>query len=644
MKIEHNSRDAAYRSPMGALPCRTLVKLRAAVESESIPDSVECYVNDKTVRMYYVSGFGNRRIYQCVLNLPSKGGLVWYCFRAEADGSVLWYGNNPEFLGGVGETYTDKPDKLFQITVYEKDYKTPDWMKNAVVYQIFPDRFFRGDETEFHGIPRAWGETPFYRADQFGGEYTSDDFFGGNLSGIKAKLPYLKELGVTAVYLNPIFKSPSNHRYNTGDYETVDPLLGTNKDFAELAKLFKKNGIRLILDGVFSHTGDDSRYFNKYGNYDSLGAYQSKDSPYYDWYSFKNWPEDYESWWGFKSLPNTNEMTDGYLDYIVNGDNSIVRRWIKNGASGWRLDVADELPDDFIKQIRTAVKKADPDAVLIGEVWEDASHKVSYGRQREYFWGKSLDAVMNYVSRGAILDYLLSGNAPQFLHRLSSLYENYPKEALYACLNLISTHDVPRALTVLSGATSVEKLSRDEQAAYVIPPDALDLALKRMRLAVAVQMTIPGAPCVYYGDEVGVNGYADPFNRTCYPWGAENKTLFDFHKELIALRTAHRCLRTGSFLAVFSYDEAAIYLRGITGGKDVFGDEAENETMLVALNPSSHPITVKFSLERYGVRSVRNALTGEPVPYDGKNFELYLAPLDFTIFELDCSSDNIFTL
>ncbi|MCH5188434.1 MAG: glycoside hydrolase family 13 protein [Oscillospiraceae bacterium] len=645
MNIEHNSRKAAYREPMGAVPCGTVVILRTAIESYAIPDSVECVINDRAVRMYYVMEINNNRIYECKVEMPQTEGLVWYGFRVEASGEVAWCGNNPEFLGGKGCMYRDKPERFFQITVYDKDYKTPDWMKNAVVYQIFPDRFCRGRDTEFHGIRRNWGDEPFYRADQFGGEYTSDDFFGGNLSGIKEKLPYLKSLGITAVYLNPIFKSQSNHRYNTGDYETIDPLLGTNEEFSELAGLLRENGIRLILDGVFSHTGDDSRYFNKYGNYDSVGAYQSQDSPYYDWYSFTNWPNVYESWWGFTSLPNTNEMRESYLDYVVRNDDSIVRRWIKNGASGWRLDVADELPDEFIKEIRKSLKEADSDAVLIGEVWEDASNKVSYGRQREYFWGKSLDSVMNYVSRRAILDYLLWGDAPQFLHRLSALYENYPKEALYTCLNLISTHDVPRALTILSGAPSVDGMNREQQAAYRIPEDALELAKKRMRMAVAIQMTIPGAPCVYYGDEAGVAGYTDPFNRTCYPWGGEDTALLEFHRELIALRNKFKCLRTGDFLGVFSYEDIAIYMRSITGEKDVFGNEAENGTVLVAVNPMNNGIdAVSFSLEQYGVKSVKNALTGEIIPYNGGDLKLRVEPLGFVIVELERSDDKIVTL
>lgn len=642
MNIEHDSRKKIYRNPAGALKCGSTAVLRVAVESYAIPESVECIINGKSVDMHFVEEVYHNRIYECKIRMPEKEGLLWYGFKVCADGKTAYCGNNPEFLGGKGRMYAEGLDKLFQITVYSRDYKTPDWMKEAVVYQIFPDRFCRHDDTPFHGIRRNWGEQPFYKAQQFGGEYTSDDFFGGNLSGIKSKLNYFKELGISAIYLNPIFKSQSNHRYNTGDYETVDPLLGTNEEFADLAELFKENGIRIILDGVFSHTGDDSRYFNKYGNYPDVGAYQSRQSPYIDWYDFKNWPNDYESWWGFQTLPNTKEMSESYLDYIVRSKDSVVRKWIKLGASGWRLDVADELPDEFIKELRKGVKEENSDAVVIGEVWEDASNKVSYGAQREYFFGKSLDSVMNYVSRGAILDYLRFGNAGLFFDRLMSVYENYPKEALYTCLNLISTHDVPRAMTILSGAPDVSTMDREAQAAYKMPHEDYERAKRKMRMAAAIQMTIPGTPCVYYGDEIGMCGYTDPFNRACYPWGEGDGELFELHKRLIKLRNSSAALKTGELIEIFRYNDMAVYMRCIRDGKDVFGNDGENEMLLVAVNPVRGGTTaINISLKQYGVNGAQNVLTGENVPVDNGNITINVAQEDFEILKLDFEPDII---
>lgn len=636
MNIEHHSRKALYRFPFGAVKCGSVVCLRVAVESYSIPLCVECIINDKIIPMYYVSEINNNRLYECRVKMPEKEGLVWYGFKAQADGEVEYYGNNPEFLGGLGNMYAEKPTVMYQITVYAPEFKTPDWMKDAVVYQIFPDRFFRLGITPFHGIQRNWGEQPFYKAEQFGTEYTSDDFFGGNLAGIRAKLPYLKELGVSAVYLNPIFKSQSNHRYNTGDYETIDPLLGTNEEFEELAAEFKENGIRIILDGVFSHTGDDSRYFNKLGSYDSVGAYQSKDSKYYDWYTFKSWPDDYESWWGFKTLPNTNEMNKAFLDYIMNDDNSIIRRWIKAGGCGWRLDVADELPDEFIKQLRCALKEQCADAVLIGEVWEDASHKVSYGKQREFFWGKSLDSVMNYVTRGAVLDFLVYGNAHRFSRRISSMVENYPFEALYTCLNLISSHDVPRALTVLSGAPAVDGMTREQQATYTPSEADRGLALRRMRLAVVLQMTIPGAPCIYYADEAGAQGYTDPFNRGCFDWENTDLSLTEFHKKIIRLYNENICLRTGFFESMMVYEDTIVYLRSMKNGKDVFGREGENCGIMVAVNASvDKRESFIIDLERFGLDKPVNMLTGEELHCGDGRIEIEVEPLSFAIVKME---------
>ncbi len=634
MNLEHHSRKTFYRRPFGAVPCGTAIRMRLAVESYAIPSKVECIVDNRAIPMYYVSEVNHNRLYECRFNVPETEGLVWYCFRAEADGEMAYYGNNSEFLGGRGQMYPEKPPVLFQITVFDREFHTPEWLWDAVVYQIFPDRFNRAGDTPFHGIKREWGEQPFYKAEQFGGEYTADDFFGGNLEGIRQKLPYLKELGVGAVYLNPIFKSQSNHRYNTGDYETVDPLLGTNEDFEALAKEFKENGIRLILDGVFSHTGDDSRYFNKWGSYDSVGAYQSKDSPYYNWYAFRSWPDDYESWWGFTTLPNTHEMHPDYLNYVIKDDNSIIRRWLKAGASGWRLDVADELPDEFIKELRAAVKEQDPEAAVIGEVWEDASHKVSYGCQRQFFWGKSLDAVMNYVTRGAVLDFLVYGNAHRFVRRISSMVENYPKPALYTSLNLISSHDVPRALTVLSGAPPVDGMSRERQATWVISPEDRELAMRRMALAVVLQMTIPGAPCIYYGDEVGAEGYTDPFNRGCYPWGRENLGLLDFHKKMTALYNSELTLRTGYFEPLMTYEDTTVYLRSLRCGKDVFGRKGESEGIVVAVNAGSRSVRLTVGLGRFGAYDAADIIEGDGLPLVDTKLDLDVEPMSFRLIKI----------
>ena len=618
MYLEHNSWKKIYRHPHGALETKSTVRLRVAVQSVGIPDEVFCVLNNKSVQMHYSFDMSGSRVYECSAELPDSSGLVFYYFYVIADGEKKFYGNNKAALGGLGEESFEKPSLYYQITVYEKGFDTPDWMKNAIVYQIFPDRFFRGNKTPFHGHERNWGEEPFYRADQFGGKYLSNDFFGGTLKGIEEKLPYLKELGITAIYLNPIFKAFSNHRYDTGDYEIIDETLGTNEDFKALCKKAKDSDIKIILDGVFSHTGADSRYFNKYGNFDGVGAYQSENSPYYSWYNFSSFPDKYDSWWGFDTLPNVNELDENFVGFIAENKNSVIKKWLRLGASGWRLDVADELPDEFIEKLRRAVKEENPEALLLGEVWEDASNKVSYGVQRKFLWGNWLDSVMNYVFRTAVLDYLTGFDAGLFSMRINSMLENYPKPSLYSSMNLISSHDVPRALTVLSDAPDFRSLSRNEQHDYLIPPEKKALAEKRMLLATIIQMTMPGAPCIYYGDEAGMYGYADPFNRQCFPWGNENSETQECVKKFAALRNENACLRTGKYDTLYYFNGVICYMRSIENEKDIFGKKSENGTFIIIINSKENSEYVSLELDRFAASRITDAFSGEDFNYNHK--------------------------
>ncbi|MBR5270924.1 MAG: glycoside hydrolase family 13 protein, partial [Clostridia bacterium] len=315
MNIEHNSQELFYRSPFGALKCDEELTLRIALTNPGIPHYVKCIYGadgeDKSgLDMCYVFSVNNSNIYQASMRMPSVPALLWYYFEIKTDDGVFYYANNKEGLGAVGEMYTTLPNSLFQVTVYDKCYTTPDWFKKSIAYQIFPDRFYNGnDDGAFLGnrndiIKRKWNDTPFYKTEQFGNEYKCNDFFGGNLSGIIKKLHYLKELGISVIYLNPIFKAYSNHKYDTGSYEEIDEMFGDEETFSSLCNEAEKMGIKIILDGVFNHTGSDSMYFNKNGTYNSVGAYQSQASPYYSWYKFNRWPEEYESWWGIKTLPH----------------------------------------------------------------------------------------------------------------------------------------------------------------------------------------------------------------------------------------------------------------------------------------------------------------------------------------------------
>lgn len=599
MVIEHDSQRLLYRTPFGAALVSSQVRLRLYVKIDEIPRSVKLvfsFMDQKAqqVNMYYIDSLAGGSLYQAQITMPDRVGLVWYYFVLESNSRTYYYGNNEKRLGGLGRVY-EKDPLPYQISVYKKDFKTPDWFKDAIVYQIFPDRFSKEGmdglkNTDRQGIiPRQWEETPYYKAEQFGGQYLANDFFGGSLVGIINKLDYLKELGITAIYLNPIFEAFSNHRYDVGDYERVDPILGTNDDFKRLCQEAKGRGIRIILDGVFSHTGSNSRYFNKEGTYPSLGAYQSKDSPYYSWYSFKNHPDDYEAWWGIKTLPHTRELEPSFMDYILTSDKAIVKRWLDYGGSGWRLDVADELPPEFLRALRKAVKEKMPEAVIIGEVWEDATNKISYGKLREYLLGEKLDSVMNYPLRGAMIDFACKRiDAAGFAMRLMSLYENYPREAFYSLLNFLSSHDVARIITLLADCQLPEDLTKDEKAVFRLNRAQLDLAKKRLGNALLLLMTLPGVPCIYYGDEVGMEGYEDPFNRRTFPWQALDETILSLYKRMIKLRKDNRVLVTGEFEILYSYKSCLAFARY---DKEKF--------LAVAVNMGSEPTFTRLDLARF---------------------------------------------
>ena len=553
MYFYHHSRLLSCRRPQGAAAVSSVVTLSAR---HTLPAGSRAFV-----RLWQEAGAETLIPMVCTedtataeIRLPEQPCLVWYFFLLELpDGKRLYYGAD----SGEGRLMETEPP-AYQITVYDPAFTTPAAWREGVCYQIFPDRFRRSSWEDFRNrvhyhtamgrklrIHDRWDEAPC--TEPAAGEvyYSPDDFFGGDLNGIREKLPYLKSLGVTHIYLNPIFESCSNHRYNTSDYHRVDPILGSEEDFARLAKEAREMGIQLILDGVFSHTGDDSRYFNRQGRYDTAGACQGKDSPYYDWYDFKDFPHTYDCWWGFDSLPNVKELTPSYVDFVT-GETGVIAHWMGHGLGGWRLDVADELPDDFIRKLRQAVKRQNPEAVLIGEVWEDCSNKYGPEGRRDYVDGDLLDGTMNYPFKDAVVDFLV-GRTDAFglTHRLGMLREHYPKPFFEACMNLLSSHDDVRLLYLLAGSPARNAMSREEQKVYAPSAENLALARRRVPLAFALTLCHPGVPTLYYGDEIGLPGMADPFNRTTYPWGREDAALLCEARRLFPLRQNNPALTRG---------------------------------------------------------------------------------------------------
>lgn len=590
MEAVHISSEKFYRSPYGAAPCGSEVRLRISVKESGIPHYVRVKGTADTdfgimSEMHYVFSVHDADIYECTLRMPENACLMRYYFEVCTDFGIGYCG-----CASADNINARENPEPFQITVYNGEFTTPEWFKTAVAYQIFPDRFccgtdgFLGNRADI--IKRTWGEVPFYKAEQFGGEYKSNDFFGGNLEGIISKLPYLEDLGITVIYLNPIFKAASNHKYDTGSYEEIDPMFGDEETFVRLCAEAEKRGIRIILDGVFNHTGDDSMYFNKYGHYRTVGAYQSEKSPYYSWYNFTEYPDEYESWWGMKTLPQVDEKNESLREYLLSGENSIVKKWIRLGAAGWRLDVVDELPDFFVKELRSAVKEVNPDAVIIGEVWEDASNKIAYGKRRGYFDGDELDSVMNYPLRGALIDAALCRtDACEFNRRIMSLKENYPMPAYRSTLNIISSHDVERIVTLMGGAPSRNETDRDFCAKFVLTDEELRIARKRTMIIMGMVMTMPGVPCIFYGDELGMQGYGDPFCRACFPWDGMERTdpngeMRNVFKKLISLRKSSEAFSSGDMECAYCIGNTYAYVRSGGGEKYIvtvnFGDDVNN--------------------------------------------------------------------
>ena len=532
MSTYFDSRDPACKSPFGAVSCGTEVSFAVfcSLEEEIIGGELRIFEEfagkNRTVPLHTDGG-----AFRCVYTAPNEPELAWYGFSlTRRSGGIV-------DLGG-----------RWQLTVYDGRGHTPEWFGSGVSYQIFPDRFCRSRIPDPAGmvgertVHENWQDTPDFLPDEQG-EIRNRDFFGGDLPGITGKLDYLKGLGVTTVYLNPIFEAASNHRYNTADYLAIDPMLGKEEDFQTLCREAHKRGMRILLDGVFNHTGSVSRYFNADGSYPDVGAAQSAQSPYYNWYHFSRWPAEYDAWWGIKTLPAVEENHPDYREFIFGGRDSVVRHWLRCGADGWRLDVADELPDDFIAQLRCAMEEEKSDALLIGEVWEDGSNKIAYDRRRRYLLGSETHGLMNYPFRTAALQWLCGGDASDFRESMETLRENYPPDAYYSAMNFLSTHDTPRILTLLGGEPVPE--DKPGRAAARLSPAGYELARRRLMVGAMLLYTFPGSPTVYYGDEAGVQGYEDPLNRRTYPWGQEDERLLAWYRKLGALRCSRPSLQQG---------------------------------------------------------------------------------------------------
>ena len=601
IQVVHDSQSIKFRKPFGAVEVGQRVKLSIKVNREIVV-AVELIQFDGTrlnmgMQKEYLNN-GEFR-YSVEIDTSDALGILEYYFILIDGYDRLYYGNNDEHLGGVGQIYNYNP-MPYQVTIYEKSH-IPNWYKEGVVYQILIDRFYNGNEGDTINFPKEnsfiygrWNDSPMYINDN-SGKVARWDFYGGNIKGIMRKLDYIKSLGSNIIQLSPIFKSSSCHKYDTGNYELVDEMFGTNDEFKELCEVAESKGIKIILDVVLSYTSSDSKYFNKLGNYDGVGAYQSPNSKYHNWYKFSKYPYQYESWWGINERPNVNSMKKSYVDYIIESDNSIIKRWIDFGSSGWRLNVIDELPDEFIELIRKRMQEISKDTVLLGDIWDDASNKISYSKRRKYLQGKEVQAVTNYPLRECLINFTkgyITSN--RFKQRIMSLYENYPRESFYGNINVVGTNDTERILTVL------------------------DENFELLKLLVVIQFTLPGVPLIYYGDEIGLKGGKEPDNRKSYPWGKENKELIDFYKVVANIRNSENSLKKGD-LNIYETDSSVF----------AFERNYENEKIIVLVNVSNEQKLIKdINLNGYYANLFND---NEKYKFIGENSIISVFPNNFKV-------------
>ena len=579
MRILYDSQQLKYKTPFGTLTPNQTCTMTMYVPSSVQATMVSCIItrdggsHAMDADLPFKEKQGPYDVFQGSFNLYEVGLFFYYFYVSHNSGGFRLFKQGDQTNMEAGD--------LWQLSCVPDNFNTPDWAKGAVIYQLFPDRFNKAGTVDLTGklepytVHKYWHEEVQWQPTPEG-IVLNNDFYGGNFKGITAEMDYIASLGTTILYLNPISKSFSSHRYDTGDYKVPDPMLGTLEDFREMVDAAHKHGIKVILDGVYSHTGSDSLYFNKNGTFPGVGAYQSEESPFHSWYTFYQWPNSYHSWWNFDTLPTVNKMDPEFIKFIITGEDSVIAHWLKQGVDGFRLDVADELPDEFLKLLYDRVKELKPDALVLGEVWEDASNKRAYGQRRTYFTNAELDSVMNYPYRTAILNFMRGfDSGVKFKETVMSIAENYPPQVVLCNMNHLGTHDTPRILTALVDDFDG---SREEKAKRHLSRNQREVAQERLLMASFLQYTLPGSPSLYYADEAGMEGYKDPFNRRPYPWGREDLELMEHFRRLGQLRKICEPIRLGDIQFFQAGDKHLGYSRTYQG-----------KTALIYANRSGDP-------------------------------------------------------
>jgi glycosidase len=646
LRTRFDSRDTAFKQPFGAQPAGTDVSFSIGNDMPGLKAAT------LVIERRQMSGNQEQLAYEPLARIPmtprarglgtgfsaryrfDAAGVYGYWFEIETAQGKYALQNNKDAIywtrekGSMGPATVERlPANLNRVrryrqTIHAADFQVPAWARDVVYYYVFPERFRNGDASNDPrpggGRPQdryqdrdverhaRWNEKPFKPGTGDGSDALfNNDFFGGDLQGLIDKLDYIKALGANALYLTPVFRAPSNHKYDAADYKQIDPAFGSNADFERLCAEAAKRGIRVIPDTSLNHVGADSPYFNRFGNFPAGGAFDNGKinpaSPYASWFKFKPDEKDpnkqFQGWVGVADLPEIDKSSPAFRAYAYRDKDSVTNFWLDRGAAGWRMDVAPWVPDDFWREWRSAVKAKKPDALTVAETWFDSS---------KYFLGDMFDSTMNYIFRNAVLDYAAGKSGKLAAANLELMREAYPPQAFSALMNLLSTHDQPRAL---------HHFGEDRD---------LPQAKRRLLLSVFFQMTYPGAPTIYYGDEVGLGGGDDPYNRAPYPWadqgGQPDEALLREFKRLVQLRHDLPVLRHGTLSAPLHADDHVLVLARQLGPT----------WALTATNNSLQPRSVQVTLPAGLLRDARftNALDGgKPLQARQGRLTLTLAPL-----------------
>lgn len=586
------------KTPQGGALKNAVIRFELKIEKSyaSTLDGVYLVIGKQGFEEYRVAMTEETSTYQyarfVAFMAPEHTGIYWYYFEIVQKDGKKYFLEQGHDLDAV--SCDEVNSKFMQLVT--RPQSNVDNFCGGIMYHIFVDRFCKDNVNE-----KAF-ENKVYRKD-WGGEVNSyigkkeilnNEFFGGNFDGIISKLDYLKTLGVSTIYLSPIAEANSNHKYDTSDYLKIANEFGGKEAFKRLVKKAKEKDIGIIIDGVYNHTGADSVYFDKFNRYDSVGAYESKDSPYYDWYNFTKYPTEYDCWWGVKILPSIKKDSKPFQDFVCD---QVLPYYFDMCIQGIRFDVVDELSNEFIERISVKARELNQDCVLIGEVWEDASNKFAYGVQKRYFEHNILNSVMNYPIRDAIIDYCLTGNEESFVYNIRLIKDHYPKAVQDALMNILGTHDTRRILSVLGTGDNTRESSY-KKPCYKLSEEEKLRAKTKLKIASLIQFTIMGVPCIYYGDEVGLEGDNDPYNRRCFPWDNIDEDLYNWYKTLAEIRK-NPVFKKGDFNILYHGEGVLVYERiDITG------------RVLVLINNGKYPFEAKID------NMMRNMFTGEIVKGD----------------------------